>query len=149
MVNKKKLSVLVLTMIACLTLLCACDNTSASVSNVINDNTKDAYDDSDSHIGWDEAKSHEGETVTVVGKVVGTKYARDTNGEPTFLDIGLDYPDPDRFSVVIWGDSRDNFSVEPESYYLNKTVAVTGDLYLREGVANMKIDDESDIKILK
>ena len=146
--NKKKLSVLVLLMIVCLTLLCACDNTSASVSNVSNDNTKDAYDDSDSYIGWDEAKSHEGETVTVVGKVVGTKYASDTNGKPTFLNIGLDYPDPDRFSVVIWDDSRKNFSKDPESYYLNKTVAVTGDLYLREGVVNMKIDDESDIEII-
>ena len=52
-------------------------------------------------ITWDEAKYHIGERTTVCGPVVNTKYASTSKGNPTFLNIGKPYPDPDRFTVVI------------------------------------------------
>lgn len=53
------------------------------------------------YISWADAKEYVGEYVSVKGKVAGAEYASSSNGQPTILDIGLDYPDPDRFTVVI------------------------------------------------
>src|SRR5680860_278891 len=66
---------------------------------------------------WSEAMNHVGEHMTVEGPVMGTHYASSSNGQPTFLNIGRDYPDPDRFAVVIWGQDRGNFSTPPENAY--------------------------------
>ena len=83
-------------------------------------------DKKDSVIQWDEAKDHPGDRLTVCGPVVDTHWASGSNGKPTFLNIGKPYPDPDRFTVVIWIDYRANFPPSPEDYYLGKTICVTG-----------------------
>src|SRR3712207_4248623 len=61
-------------------------------------------------ISWDDALQHVGERQTIEGPVVGTVYVASSNGQPTFLNVGRDYPDSGRFTVVIWGDDRDNFA---------------------------------------
>ena len=48
---------------------------------------------------WSEAKYHIGSRLTVYGPVIGTYYASTSKGQPTFLNIGKDYPDPERFTV--------------------------------------------------
>jgi len=53
-------------------------------------------------VSWDRAKDHIGERITVYGAVVDTRYASSSRGRPTFLNIGKPYPDPGRFTVVIW-----------------------------------------------
>lgn len=88
---------------------------------------------------WNEAKYHIGDRVTVYGTVVGTRYASSSNGKPTFLNIGRDYPDPNRFTVVIWGRCRPNFSSSPEAYYRGKTIYVTGLITEYDGVAQIEV----------
>jgi hypothetical protein len=39
-----------------------------------------------------EAKDHVGETATVCGSVVSTRYASSTKGQPTFLNLDKPYP---------------------------------------------------------
>jgi hypothetical protein len=75
---------------------------------------------------WADAASQEGSTATIKGPVVDATYEPDVNGGPTFLDIGADYPDPSRFTVVIWQENRSNFTQAPEDLYSNATVCVTG-----------------------
>lgn len=77
-------------------------------------------------ISWDEAKYHIGDRATVCGPVVGASYRPDISGQPTWLNIGKDYPSSERFVVIIWGRNRGNFSQPPEDYYLGKTIYVTG-----------------------
>src|SRR5687768_4440310 len=62
-----------------------------------------------SYISWQDAGDHIGETATIRGPVAGTRYASDSNGQPTFLNVGVDYPNPDRFVVLIWGENRGEF----------------------------------------
>ncbi len=98
------------------------------------------------YILWDEAIYHIGERATVYGPVVSTHYANTSRGKPTFLNIGKPYPDPDRFTVIIWGENRSNFPQAPEILYANKTIYVTGLIDEYEGVAQIEVFSPSQIK---
>ena len=97
-------------------------------------------------IAWDEAKYRIGERTTVCGSVVSTKWASGSKGKPTFLNIGKPYPDPDRFTVVIWIDYRANFPSPPEVYYEGKAICVTGLIIEYEGVPEIEVKDPSQIQ---
>ena len=99
-----------------------------------------------SAISWDEAKYHIGERTTVYGAVVDTHWASGSKGKPTFLNIGKPYPDPDRFTVVIWVDYRANFPQAPEVYYLGKTIYVTGLITEYNGIPQIEVKDPSQIQ---
>jgi len=79
-------------------------------------------------ISWEEAGSYIGQTKVVEGIVVGTYYHKDGKGEPTFLDFHEPYEG--YFKCVIWGSDRGEFIREfprnPETYFLNKRVQVSG-----------------------
>lgn len=96
-------------------------------------------------IGWDEAAQHIGEEMTVCGPVIGAHYAQSSQGQPTFLNIGNDYPSPERFTAVIWGEDRSNFSAQPEDYYLGRYVCVSGLIEAYEGIAEVKVEDPGQI----
>lgn len=97
-------------------------------------------------VAWHQAKDHIGERTTVCGPVVDTHWASGSKGKPTFLNIGRDYPNPDRFTVVIWIDCRANFSEPPERYYLGKTICVTGLIQEYEGVPQIEVCYPSKIQ---
>lgn len=88
---------------------------------------------------WEEAAAHVGEMGTVCGPVAGTSYRPDVNGEPTFLNVGQDYPSTSRFTIVIWGEDRGNFPEAPEDAYRNAYVCVTGTIESFRGVAQMQV----------
>src|SRR5258708_28049854 len=71
-----------------------------------------------------EAKDHIGETATVCGNVVSTRYAAPTKGQPTFLNLDKPYPNQ-IFTIVIWGSNRSKF-VRPEVEYTEKRIYFTG-----------------------
>jgi DNA/RNA endonuclease YhcR with UshA esterase domain len=98
-------------------------------------------------ISWDQAKYHIGERTTVSGPVISTNYATNTNGQPTFLDIGRAYPDSNRFEVLIWGNNRHNFGFAPESYYRGKSICVTGLIQEYNGVAEIEVSTPSQIQV--
>ncbi len=98
-------------------------------------------------IQWDDAASYAGQRETVCGPVVDTHYASSSSGEPTFLNLGRRHPDPDRFTVVIWGRNRGNFSTPPESFYMGKTICVTGAIELYQGVPEIEASSPAQIEI--
>lgn len=100
-------------------------------------------------IPWDQASAHIGELATITGPTVSTVYASDSRGQPTFLNIGKPYPDPGRFTVVIWGDDRDNFPFTPEAEYNNTTICATGLIETYEGIPQIVAETASDIKIIR
>jgi len=97
-------------------------------------------------ISWSEAKYHIGERTTVCGPVVDATWASGSNGKPTFLNLGKPYPDPDRFTVVIWIQNRGNFPQAPEDYYLGKTICVTGLITEYSGIAEIEVQYPSEIQ---
>ncbi len=98
-------------------------------------------------IMWNDAIDHVGEYATVVGEVKSIKYSSYSNGSPTFINIGEDYPNSYRFSPVIWGKNRNTcLSVLDEIYY-GDTVAITGYIETYNGVAQIEISSPSQIEI--
>ena len=100
-------------------------------------------------ISWDDAYQHVGERATVQGPVKSPRYAESSSGQPTFLNIGRPYPDPDRFTIVIWGDDRGNFPTAPEQAYDGKTICVTGLIESYQGGPQIIADSPSDIEIVE
>jgi micrococcal nuclease len=102
----------------------------------------------DAALSWSEAINHIGETATFTGKVVGTRYASNSNGKPTFLNVGADFPDSSRLTILIWGADRGNFPSTPESMYAGKTIVVTGLVELYNGAAEIQVSSPSQIEVL-
>ena len=96
---------------------------------------------------WTDADSVEGESGEIVGPVISTSYRPDVKGEPTFLNVGADYPKSSRFTVVIWGEDRGNFPTEPESDFDQETICVNGDVFDYRGVSEIAVSDPSQIEI--
>jgi hypothetical protein len=92
-------------------------------------------------IDWDQAAKHVGETATVTGPVKGTH--RTSNGKSLILNVGKDYPDPGRFSVMIAIDDK---HPADETAYKDKTVTVTGKIELYRKVPEIKVNP-SDVTI--
>lgn len=98
-------------------------------------------------IPWQEAEENVGDRESVSGPVKSTVFARDSKGRPTFLNVGNPHPNPNRFTVVIWGRNRDNFPKPPERVYRNERICVTGKIRTFEGVPEIFADAPSDIAV--
>jgi endonuclease YncB( thermonuclease family) len=98
-------------------------------------------------ISWRDARAHTGVRGTVKGPVVGTLYASGSNRRPTFLNLGYDYPDPERVTVIIWGGNREKFRVPPEDAYAGKTICVTGLIELYRNLPEIEVSSPSQIEI--
>lgn len=96
-------------------------------------------------IEWAQAIHHSGENLTVCGLVVSAHFASDSNGQPTFLNIGKAYPDPQRFTVVIWGRNRGSFDPVPEEAYLEQEICVTGEIELYQGIPEIEVKSPMQI----
>jgi len=73
-------------------------------------------------------------------------WASGSKGKPTFLNIGKPYPDPNRFTVVIWIQNRGKFPQPPDDYYLGKTICVTGLIDEYKGIPQIEVKDPSQIQ---
>ena len=96
-------------------------------------------------IPWSEAINHIGEWATVCGGVPYANYLSDRRGQPTFIVIGKSYLDPEHFTIVIWGEDRDNFSTPPEDAYLTETVCVAGWIEPYGEAAQVTVSSPADI----
>ena len=97
-------------------------------------------------VGWQNARRVIGHVATIRGYVAGTRYARYSNGSPTFLNIGVNYPNSRRVTVVIWQENRSRFG-RPESRYLRRTICVRGFVDTYAGVPELEATSPSQIAI--
>lgn len=98
-------------------------------------------------ISWRQTRANVGARARVEGRVIGAVYASDSSGQPTFLNVGRNFPSPGRFTVVIWGDDRGSFPYAPERRYAGRNICVHGTITTYEGVPQVFVDEPSDIEI--
>ena len=90
-----------------------------------------------------EAKNHIGEVATICGTVVSGYYARNSRGEPTFLNMDKPYPNQP-FTIVIWGEDRMKFG-DPLQKYKGHHVCVEGFIDSYRGIPQIVARDPSQI----
>jgi endonuclease G len=82
----------------------------------------------------------------VCGKVVGTRYNKNTETGITYLNFDKPYPDSP-FTVVIFGKDRINFTYEPEVYLKNKVICVRGKVQLYKGKPQIVADRQAQVSL--
>jgi hypothetical protein len=97
-------------------------------------------------ISWSKARAYAGTVTTVKGRVVETYYATSSGGQPTFLDLGVGYPDARRFTAIIWRKDRAKFG-SPERRYYGKTICVRGLITMYDGRAEISVRSPSQIRV--
>jgi len=98
-------------------------------------------------VSWQNARRAIGRYATIRGRVAGTKYASSSNGSPTFLNIGADYPSSRRFTVVIWGRNRARFGA-PGRRYRGRTICVRGYVETYGGIPEIEARSPAQIRIV-
>ena len=88
-------------------------------------------------IAWDDAVNHAGTTQRVCGPLAGGGNSDDD----VFLNLGRDYPDPERFQIVVWDVGG------LESIGGGVTLCTSGQITLYEGVAQIELTDPNLIEI--
>jgi hypothetical protein len=89
-----------------------------------------------------------GRVATIRGRVAGTRYASSSNGAPTFLNLGVDYPSERRVTVVIWGENRGRFGA-PEVRYRHRTICVRGLVTTYAGVPQIEATSPAQIFVTR
>jgi hypothetical protein len=89
-----------------------------------------------------------GRVATIQGRVAGTRFAASSNGSPTFLNLGVDYPNPSRFTVLIWIENRSAFG-RPEVRYRGHTICVHGLVSSYQGVPEIVARSVSQISVIR
>ena len=93
-----------------------------------------------------EAKNHTDQVITVCDRIVDAKYLDNSMTKPTLLNLGAAYPNH-LLTIVINFDDRKNFSFNPEEFYLNKRVCVTGRVSDFKGKPQIVVITPAEIKI--
>ncbi len=97
---------------------------------------------SEDHLTTAQAYKHIGEAETVCGVVAGTKYAEDSEGAPTFINLDVAYP-RQIFTALVWGPSRVNFPSPPES--IHGRICISGMISTHHGIAQIIVTAPSQI----
>lgn len=80
-------------------------------------------------VSWDRATDFVGTSQRVCGPLA----AIGNSDDDVFLNIGYDYPDPARFTIVVW-DVGSVYSILPGT-----TVCATGTITMYEGVPEIEL----------
>lgn len=97
------------------------------------------------HFNTEQAKQYMGEnkTITVVGKVVGSRYSRSGN-----LWFNLDKQFPDQiFSIFIRKDDLVNFVGDPKAAFDGQVIKVTGVIQDFSGVPTVNVEQSGRIEL--
>ncbi|WP_224781064.1 hypothetical protein [Leucobacter sp. Psy1] len=88
-------------------------------------------------LGWDEASDYVGDIQLVCGPLATVR----GDAQGVFVNVGKDYPDPQRFAFVIWGE----WWLDPIE--AGATVCASGPIHLYNGVAQMELVHPSELKV--
>ena len=92
-------------------------------------------------VNWKDAANHYGKYKTVEGKIVATKCLP----KVCFLNFDQDYRTT--FTAVIFTSDLPKFPPNPDQYYRNKQVEVTGTIKEYKGKPEIILKDQGQIKV--
>lgn len=88
-----------------------------------------------------------GKTATVCGDIASARFVESSGRQPTFLNFADTYP-KHPFTVVIWGDSRDQFNYGPETLQ-GKRICVRGMIETYRSKPQIVVESPAQITVLE
>ncbi|NYS77784.1 DUF559 domain-containing protein [Halomonas glaciei] len=98
-------------------------------------------------VHWSEVMGHLGQTIKVEGPITRINYRPDITGKPTWIEVGSVFPDPDRLTLLIWGDNRSQFEPKITLNLLGNIACVTGELSEYQGSFQIQLQDPEQLTI--
>ena len=93
-----------------------------------------------------EAKDHVNTPAEVCGEVASTAFVEELEGQPTF--INFERPHPEQvFTVVIWGEYRQQWQNPPAQLYRNQSLCVTGRIVLHNEIPQISVRTPGQVRI--
>lgn len=100
-------------------------------------------------VRWDEARRYVGQTLVVVGPLIKVTQRDNVQGNPTWVEIGAAYPNPQRLTLVFWGDRKKQFPEVRPGQLTGKLVCAVGKIEDYKGVAQLELKHERQLRVLK
>lgn len=122
------------------------DKKSSGLRSDVNVNTQTDASRQKKHlevIPWQDVDKHYGEYATVEGTIVATH----NSGKVCFLNFHRDYRRS--FTAVIFASTFPLFPANPEKYYYDKKVRISGQIKEYNGRPEIILDNPSQIEVLK
>lgn len=94
-----------------------------------------------------QAKDFIGKEKCVCGKVVSTKFSENGKTNPTYINLDKKYPDQ-VFTLMIFGQDRENFSYKPEEFLQGKTICIKGKIGEYKGSPQIIANNEKQIEVI-
>lgn len=94
-----------------------------------------------------QAKDYIGKEACVCGKVVSTKFSENGKTNPTYINLDKKYPEQ-VFTLMIFGQDRQNFSYKPEEFLQGKTICVKGKVGEFKGTPQIIANKEKQVEVI-
>lgn len=94
---------------------------------------------------WRESESFLGGRAALRGPIAGIRYSREVRGQPTWINIGADFPEPDRLVLVVWGRNRPALSGLLDNLSVGQIICAVGRVFEYEGVPQIEIENAHQI----
>jgi len=99
-------------------------------------------------VSWREARNFMDRHAAFIGTVAGIRYRQDVSGQPTWINIGADFPEPDRLVLVVWGRNRQALLGRLDGLRAGQTVCASGRVSEYQGVPQIEVEIASQIQEL-
>lgn len=110
-------------------------------------------------VSWSRAMGYRGQVTTFIGPLLAVKPRPDIAGSPLWLNVGRNFPAPNRLTLVIWGRNWSKFGDTKENgkSFFDSLSASMGDLsvcargavVVYKGSAQIEIQDPSQISVIQ
>lgn len=94
-----------------------------------------------------QARDYIGKEACVCGKVVSTKFSENGKTNPTYINLDKKYPEQ-VFTLMIFGQDRQNFSYKPEEFLQGKTICVKGKVGEYKGTPQIIANKEKQVEVI-
>lgn len=99
-------------------------------------------------VPWNRAGNFIGRQAAVSGRIAGISYRPQSAGQPTWINIGADFPDQNRFVAVIWGRNRSALGRTLDRLQVGSEVCVIGEVGEYTGIPQIEVESRAQIRRL-
>jgi hypothetical protein len=106
---------------------------------------------------WAIARQKIGQVVTVIGPLLDTRPRSDITGSPLWMDVGKQFPEKNRLTVVVWGQNWNKFDMrelDVESWVQNFSngqknipICIKGKVTEYKGIPQIELTTPDQIRI--